>query len=168
MFKFALVLCVATLVCGQTPTPAPYRPKQFRYVDDDESPNPKTTAQNQHQRQEAAPRHYVVPNAQPIPLQDYQPAEPVPPLVDVRTGADETGQGKKVGVGVNVGPFYSMDLKTAREPTLGQKALDLGLSVLGGLVRVNVQRDSDQFSRTRRGPILVQVGGHTVYSNGQK
>lgn len=55
-----------------------------------------------------------------------------------------------------------MDLK--RDSNLGSRAVDLGLSVLNGLVKVNVQRNRDPFS-DRRGPILVQLGGHTIYSN---
>ena len=107
MFKIAIVFCFVTLVCGQTPppkpsapAPTPSRPKQFRYVDDEESP---ARVYNNHQRQEAAPHQYVVPNAHPVALQDNQPGGLVPPLVDVNTRTDDTGTGKKVDVGVNVG-----------------------------------------------------------------
>lgn len=58
-----------------------------------------------------------------------------------------------------------MDLQ--RDKSLGSQALNLGLNVLNGLVRVNVQRDKNQRSG-KRGPILVEVGGHTIYSSGDR
>ena len=61
-----------------------------------------------------------------------------------------------------------MDLNNKKEPMgFGERALNLGLNVLNGLVRVNIQRDGNRFTG-KRGPILVEVGGHTVYSNGYK
>lgn len=70
------------------------------------------------------------------------------------------GDGKQVKV--NVPLFFNMELNTRG----GNKGIKLDESVLGGFVKVSMDRENS--NGTHRGPIKVSVGGITVYDNRQE
>ncbi|XP_054155014.1 uncharacterized protein LOC128953550 [Oppia nitens] len=183
MFKYltlvsVLLLVLSVIVCGNDsqspPPPTPPPPsraiaaKQFRYVDnEDEEPSPRPppppTTRNFNSRQQ---------QQQPFPGEDpgYDGTTQGPGVVNV-DGFGNGINGKTGRVGVDVGPFFNMDLQ--RNKTLGSQGINLALEVLSGLVRVRVQRERDPWSNNyypggsnqKRGPIVVEVGGQTIYSS---
>ncbi|CAG2101923.1 unnamed protein product, partial [Medioppia subpectinata] len=131
--------------------------KQFRYVEEEESEELPPPHQRYHIPH--SDKQVDEPPLDPIPppRPDYPIPIPIPSFNDrplVTVDSHKNPHGKDVGVGVNLGETFQMDLKRG-SGNFGEKALNLGLNVLSGLVRVNIQRDGNRRHSGKRGPIVI-------------